>query len=197
MTDWENCYLEKNTPWDKGAASPPLSAWVQRKKLEGRALVPGCGIGHDVVMLAEAGLDACGADLAATAVRRARETYPEHASRFHLRDLFSLPEDPEWGGTFDFVFEHTCLCALPPLLRADYARAVHALLKPGGLLVGVWFIQPEMDPGEDGPPFGIPVEELDALFPASQWRVEEDFVPAEAYAGREGRERLRTLRKLT
>lgn len=193
MTDWESCYLEGNTPWDKGAPSPPLSAWVRENHPQGRALVPGCGTGHDVILLAEAGVDAAGVDLSRTAVQRACETYPQHAHRFHLGDLFALPA--EWAGSFDYIFEHTCLCALPPELRPAYAATVHGLLTPGGKLAGIWFIHPEMEPGETGPPFGISVEELDRLFPPSLWSVEEDAVPAVAYEGRVGRERLRVLRK--
>lgn len=188
--------MEGNTPWDKGAPSPPLSAWVQaHPQLQGRALVPGCGIGHDVVFLAEAGYEAIGVDLSATAVHRAIATHPAHASRFVLGDLFALPE--AWKGSFDFIFEHTCLCALPPHLRQVYAETVGKLLRPGGLLVGVWFIEPEMDPGESGPPFGISLEELAALFPAHAWAVVEDYIPEQAYAGREKRERLRALRKIS
>ncbi|TDU66623.1 thiopurine S-methyltransferase [Prosthecobacter fusiformis] len=194
MTDWESCYVEGNTPWDKGAPSPPLSAWVKKNHPQGRAVVPGSGIGHDVVMLVESGLDAVGVDLSPTAIQRARARHPAHADRFHEVDLFALPAD--WRGSFDHVFEHTCLCALPPSLRQAYAEAVHGLLKPSGVLVGIWFINPEMDPGESGPPFGISTAELDLLFPSSQWQVLEDFVPATAYDGREGRERLRVLRKI-
>jgi SAM-dependent methyltransferase len=193
MTDWESCYQNGNTPWDKGGGSPPLSAWVQKNHPQGRALVPGCGTGHDVVMLADAGLDASGLDLAPTAVQRARDLYPAHAARFHLADLFATPAD--WQSSFDYLIEHTCLCALPPHLRGRYATTVHGLLRPGGLLVGIWFIDPEMDPEETGPPFGISIQELDDLFPTHLWVVVEDYVPAIGYPGRCGRERLRVLRK--
>jgi len=192
MTDWESCYVEGHTPWDKGIPSPPLTAWVGKYRPEGKALVPGCGIGHDVVMLAQAGMDAHGVDIATTAVQRAQATHPDHAARFHLGDLFALSQ---WQASFDYVFEHTCLCALPPSMRQDYVRAVHALLKPGGLLVGVWFINPDMEPEESGPPFGLPVPELDQLFFSSEWTVIEDYVPESAYEGRAGRERVRVLRK--
>lgn len=195
MTDWESCYLEGTTPWDKGAPSPPLSWWLQEHKggLAGKALVPGCGIGHDVAHLIQHGLDAHGVDLSPTAVDRARAAYPQWADRFHLGDLFALPSD--WAGSFDFVVEHTCLCALPPEWRAAYAGTVFSLLKPGGYLAGVWFINPEMDPGENGPPFGISTEELDRLFPDGPWEIVMDEVPPVAYEGREGRERVRVLRK--
>jgi hypothetical protein len=62
--------------------------------------------------------------------------------------------------------------------------------------VGIWFIHPEMDPDETGPPFGISVSELSALFDESRWQVIEDRVPEIGYDGRVGRERLRVLRKL-
>jgi hypothetical protein len=88
-------------------------------------------------------------------------------------------------------------------LKAAYAEPVAAgpqrmdavakLLKPGALLIGAWFVNPEMDPGESGPPFGISPEELDALF-AEQFEVVESYTPEAAYPGREGRELLRVLR---
>ncbi|MDZ4287056.1 MAG: methyltransferase domain-containing protein [Prosthecobacter sp.] len=190
MTDWEGCYLENNTPWNRGAASPPLIEWVRRARPQGRALVPGCGLGHDVAMLAEAGVDAAGLDISATAIERAQAAHPGHQERFVHGDLFALPNP--WLGTFDLVFEHTCLSGMPPEWRPKYRDAVAAALKPGGLLVGVWYVSPDMDPGESGPPFAISVAQLDDLF--AGWQIVEDYVPTVAYADREGRERVRVLK---
>jgi SAM-dependent methyltransferase len=193
MTDWEQHYLEGNTPWNKNQPSPPMLEWVRQNKPAGRALVPGCGVGHDVAMLCEHGLDACGLDIAPTAIEMAQQAYPQLVSRFVLADLFNPPA--YLRGSFDFIFEHTCLCALPPEWRTRYEKAVHELLKPGGLIVGIWFIHPEMDPGEQGPPFGIEVSELGTLFDEERWEIVEDRVPEVGYDGRIGRERLRELRK--
>jgi SAM-dependent methyltransferase len=193
MTDWERCYTEGETPWNKGKPSPPMEQWVINHHPHGRALVPGCGVGHEVAMLAGQGVDAAGLDLSPTAIEMARAAYPAHADRFVTGDLFAMPA--EWVGQFDYVFEHTCLCAMPPELRTDYEKAVHEVLKPGGLLVGIWFINPDMDPGESGPPFGIPVPELGVLFADSRWEIIEDVVPQIGHDGRVGRERLRVLRK--
>jgi hypothetical protein len=98
-------------------------------------------------------------------------------------------------GAFDFVVEHTCLSGMPPELRPDYRRGVLSALRPGGIIVGVWFINPDLDPGETGPPFPLPVEELDALF-AGACETLEDYVPGNSFPGREGRERVRVLRVL-
>ena len=98
-------------------------------------------------------------------------------------------------GVFDVVLEHTCMSALPPELRGDYRRGVDLLLRPGGVLIGVWFINPDLDPGHEGPPYPFSVEALTALF-AEGYEVIEDYVPEVAFEGREGRERVRVLRRL-
>lgn len=193
MTDWEQHYLEGNTPWNKGQPSPPMLEWVRYHKPAGRALVPGCGVGHDVAMLAQHGLEAYGLDIAPTAISMAQRAYPQLSDCFLLADLFEPPAD--LLGSFDYLFEHTCLCALPPDWRVRYEKAAYEFLKPGGLLVGVWFMNPEMDPGETGPPFGIELSELSTLFDGSRWEIAEDRVPEVGYVGRLGRERLRVLRQ--
>jgi hypothetical protein len=68
------------------------------------------------------------------------------------------------------------------------------VLRRGGLLIGVWFIDPDLDPGEEGPPFPFSVAELTARF-ADGYEIVEDYVPEVAFAGREGRERVRVLRR--
>ncbi|WP_395743412.1 methyltransferase [Prosthecobacter sp.] len=187
ITDWNQAYQENFTPWDKGLPAPPLVEWLAGHTLSGRVLVPGCGLGHDVAHLVSLGVDAYGLDIAPTAVARAKERHPALAERFVCADLF------EFRGQYDAIVEHTCLCALPPEWRAKYRDAVISLLKPEGLLVGVFYINPDMDPGETGPPFGISTEELTALF-AERFQIVESQVPAAAYPGREGRECLRVLR---
>jgi len=187
ITDWNQAYQENFTPWDKGLPAPPLVEWLASHTLSGRVLAPGCGLGHDVAYLVSLGIDAYGLDIAPAAVARAKEHYPQLAERFVCADLFEL------RGQYDAIVEHTCLCALPPEWRVKYRDAVASLLKPGGLLVGVFFINPEMDPGETGPPFGISMDELNALF-AERFQVVESRAPKTAYPGREGRECLRVLR---
>ena len=188
ITDWDQAYQQNFTPWDKGMPSPPLAEWLSRNKLTGRVLVPGCGVGHDVAHLVAQGIDAYGLDIAETAIQRAKERYPQLAERFVLGDLF------EYRGKFDAIIEHTCLCALPPEWRERYRDAVASLLTSGGLLMGVFFINPEMDPGETGPPFGISVDDLTTLF-APTFDLIESYVPTSAFPGRDGRECVRVMRR--
>ena len=191
--DWDELYRKGETYWDKGEASLPLKNYLERHPQKGRALVPGCGRGHEVALAVENGLDAVGLDIAPTAVAEARAGYPKLAERFVLGNLFDPPA--EMRGAFDVVLEHTCMSALPPQLRGEYRRGIDLTLKCGGLLIGVWYINPDLDPGEEGPPYPFSVADLTALF-AEGYEIVEDYVPEVAFAGREGRERLRVLKRI-
>jgi SAM-dependent methyltransferase len=189
--NWDERYQSGQVAWDRGGPSPPMRQYLQRHAVRGRALIPGCGRGHEVALAVELGLDATGLDIAPTAVAEARVRYPHLAERFVTGNLFDPPL--ELRHAYDVVLEHTCLCALPPALRADYRRGIDLILRPGGLLIGVWFINPDLDPGQEGPPYPISVPELTALF-AHGYEVVDDYVPDVAFPGREGRERVRVFR---
>lgn len=188
--NWEEKYQNGETFWDKGAPSPPLRQYLERYPVQGRALLPGCGRGHDVALAVEVGLDAVGLDIAPTAVAEAGALYPHLASRLVTGSLFDPP--PELRGAFDIVLEHTCLSGLPPALRAAYRRGIDLTLRPGGLLIGVWYINPDLDPGEEGPPYPLSVPDLSALF-ADGYTVVADYIPAVGFEARLGRERVRVL----
>jgi SAM-dependent methyltransferase len=190
---WEDKYQKGEVFWDRGGPSLPMRQYLERHPVRGRALVPGCGRGHEVALAVEHGLDATGLDIAPTAVVEARAQYPQLAERFVIGNLFDPPV--EMRGAYDVVLEHTCMSALPPELRADYRRGIDLTLRPGGLLIGVWFIDPELDPGHEGPPYPFPVPDLTALFTGG-YEIVDDYVPDVAFEGREGRERLRALRRV-
>lgn len=190
MTDWETRYVAGDMPWEKGRAAPPLlevMAKVDSARWgSGPILVPGCGLGHDVRVLVSTGLPVLGLDLSATAVDLAGKFSQVGAETYEKGDFL----DPEWcaGRSFSAMWEHTCFCAIDPSDRPRYAEAAGACIKEGGLLAGVFFLNPN-DPGEEdtGPPFGTTVDELKTRF--SPWfEFLEGWVPETAYPGREGRE---------
>ena len=199
-TDWDAQYRANDTPWDKGAPAPPLLEWLDRPghRFHGEVLVPGCGLGHDVRAIAatDQARQVCGLDFSPAALAKARQHPPAGNESYVEADLFALP--PEFGGRFDWVFEHTCFCAIDPLLRAEYVRAVAQTLRAGGHLLAVFYMRPwedgkPMRPG-GGPPFGTSVSELDALF-AGRFDLLEEAIPTRAYPGREDRELVRLYRK--
>lgn len=189
-TDWEKRYLAGDTPWEKGVPHPALVAFVKSAPVRGRVFVPGCGTGHDVRALAATADEVLGLDIAPSAIAAAKSQPQIGGERFMLGDLFALPA--EMRGYFDWVVEHTCFCAIPPSLRPNYVRAVASVLKAGGHLLAVFYLNPDMEPGETGPPFGATVAELDKLF-SPYFTIEREWNPPATYAGREGREICRLL----
>ena len=191
--NWEEKYQKGEVFWNRGAPSPPMAQYLERQPAMGRALVPGCGHGHEVALAVQHGLDATGLDIAPTGVAEARGLYPQIAERFVVGDLFNPPA--EMRGAFDVVLEHTCMSGLHPTLRANYRRGIDLTLRRGGLLIGVWYINPDLDPGDEGPPFPFRVPDLTALF-ADGYEIVDDYVPEVAFSGRESRERVRVLRRV-
>jgi methyl halide transferase len=191
MTDWEHRYQTADTPWDKGQPHPALVNWLARHSLRGKILVPGCGTGHDVRALATHGAEVWGLDVAPSAIHAASAHPAVGNERYVLGDLFSPPE--EWTSGFDAVFEHTCFCAIDPVERSRYARAVAKVLRPSGVFLAIFYLNPDHD--EPGPPFGCSPDELDTLFAPTFRLVSEDrnFV---TFPGREGREILRVHERL-
>ena len=185
MTDWNERYKVGDTPWEKGGPAPPLLSWIARRgPPTGEILVPGCGFGHDVRAIAGASPDAqvIGLDLAPEALARAKQ-YPLSGKESYIcGDLFRLPAD--LVDRFDWVFEHTCFCAILPEERTDYVRAAATALRKSGLILAIFYLNP-WDPGEappeGGPPFGVSTEELDRLFMAEfqllPGRTTEDIIP--------------------
>jgi methyl halide transferase len=198
MTDWEKRYLAGDTPWEKGGASPALFEVLAQTNLSawgtGQILVPGCGFGHDVRVLAQHGLAALGLDLSETAVARAEKFSCTGSEQYEVGNFL----DPDWrkGRRFTGWWEHTCFCAIAPADREKYVESAAECITEGGLLAGVFFINP-YDPGEErlGPPHGVTVEEVKLWF-APWFTLVEDWVPKSAYAGREGREWVGIFRKL-
>lgn len=198
MTDWEQHYVEDFTPWDKGAPAPGLVDFLSQQLLDGRILVPGCGLGHDVRAIAAANpkAEVIGLDIAPSAVARAVAQPKAGAERYLTGDWFNLPE--ELAGSCDWIWEHTCFCAIDPGLRDSYVKAAHGALKPDGKLLAVFYLDPYDDEHPEGggePPFGASVEELERRF-SPFFRILRSWTPDQAYPGREGRERMMLMSRL-
>jgi SAM-dependent methyltransferase len=193
--DWEARYQAGDTPWDEGSAAPALTEFLSRHPILGEVLVPGSGPGHDVRALATQGPSAriTGLDLSAAAIALARSLShsPADASGEHYMqgNLFNLPES--WHSRFDWVVEHTCFCAIPPALRSDYVRAITSVLKPSGHYFAIFYLNPAA-PG--GPPHKTSREEIRQLF-AADFELLEEWLPKDAFEGREGREICHLWRK--
>jgi methyl halide transferase len=192
---WEKRYRAGETRWDKGAPSPGLVDFLAARAglLRGSVAVPGCGAGHDVREWARAGFAASGFDIAPTAIRLCREKTkaapgllaarrPSPAGiSFQIAD-FLHDRPPQ---KFDWLFEHTLFCAIQPIEREDYVRAVLRWLKPAGYYLAVNYMIIE-----DGarPPFPTTRNELFRHF-SPHFDLISDWMPR-SYPNRTAREHM-------
>jgi len=184
MTDWEQRYQTGDMPWEKGEGSPGLIDFLAAhpELPRGTVLVPGCGTGHDVRTWASAGFTVLGLDLAPSAVRIAREKTVAAGLTAEFQNTDFLVADPPHP--FDYVFEHTLFCAIDPVRRDDYVRAVLRWLSPSGQFIAVHYML--RDAKE--PPFGCTQEELMERF-SPHFELQRGYVPR-SYPNRAGLELL-------
>lgn len=176
-------------PWDRGTPNPALvDTLEQRTELLGpaiatdsttglkrrkRALVPGCGKGYDVLLLASFGYDAYGIEASANAVKACERHAAEQADKYPARNtevgsgsvkfVFGDFFKDGWiasvnGGLregFDLVYDYTFLCALPPTLRPTWSDRMSSLLSPTGRLICLEF-PTYKPPSTGGPPWALP-----------------------------------------
>ena len=160
---WDGLYAGGNDGWELGVPAPPLEAWLDAggtfpaRHGSPRLAVPGCGRGHDARLLARRGHRVWAFDFAEAAVTEASRLAAADgvAVSVERRDVFTLGRD--FAEAFDGVWEYTCFCAIDPARREEYAQVLHAILRPGGILLACFYPLRE---GGGGPPFPISREDI-------------------------------------
>ncbi|KAK8190560.1 S-adenosyl-L-methionine-dependent methyltransferase [Phyllosticta capitalensis] len=220
---WDELWCEGSfLPWDKGSPNPalrdllanslpshcvpseatpllpdPVDGETGRRR---RALVPGCGKGYDVQLLAAAGYEAWGLEISPAAVEAAKQWSKEAESRGFKDGYETMSE--KWGrgtanfvcgdffkddwlqqigvkgpGVFDIIYDYTFLSALPPDLRPKWALQMSRLLSQDSRAALVCVEFPTYKPPTTGgPPFGLPskVYEQHLSRPGEELRYQED-----------------------
>jgi trans-aconitate methyltransferase len=179
---WDERFERGFTPWDQAGVQPQFEAFAAAHP-EATVLIPGCGNAWEAGWLAGRGRAVRAIDFSPAAVASARAALGPHSAVVEEADFYTYapPFAPDW------VFERAFLCALPPAQRERYAQRVAALLAPGALLAGYFFIgEPQK-----GPPFPIVRAELDALL-APYFTLLDDQPATGSLPVFEGRERWMT-----
>ena len=184
---WETRYRDHFTPWDAGGVPKRLAAYARELGAGTRVLVPGCGSGHEVHLLSEAGCEVLAVDFSEAAVEIARRNLGRHADRVVVADFFGF----DVATPFDVVYERAFLCALPRKRWQDYARRMHEVLRPGGVIAGFWFY----DDNVKGPPFGTSDAELRSLLAGVFERIADEPVDDSIPVFR-GKERWQVWRRV-
>lgn len=173
--DWSHRYLKGATPWDMGRTHPELERRLDIDPslggiAPGRALVPGCGRGHDALALAEAGWEVTAIDAAQVLEADLRARLEPIGAMFVCTDIFSWSsEEP-----YDVIFDHTFFCAIPPEDRPKMGDVCNRLLGPSGRVISIVFPvgRPER---EGGPPFGYDTPDMTTVL--TGFRLVEESEP--------------------
>ncbi len=169
---WQRRFEQQQTPWDRAAPGPQIAAWIADGTLRAglRIAVPGCGSGHDVLALAQAGCDVTAIDYASAAIELTRQRLDAHAASAQLVQADVLTWRP--ASPLAAVYEQTCWCALHPDQWAAYAAQLRAWLRPGAALL-LMAMQCRRDSAVegriDGPPYHMDINAVRALLPQAQW----------------------------
>lgn len=189
---WEDIYKGQQTGWDLGGPTPVFQRLLDSGRfLPGRMFVPGAGSGHDALEFARRGFDVTAVDFAAEATRAlSAQVEPGMALKVMQADIFELPHTLD--GTFDYVLEYQCFCAIDPLRRPDYADLIARLLKPGGLIIQLAF---PLGTYEGGPPYSVIADAIVFMFKRRGFTLVEREIPKDSIPRRCGCEELLLMRK--
>jgi len=132
-----NVYLEKH-----------LS--LQDPVTDKKALVIGCGLGDDALILEKHGYTVEALDISPSAIALAKKRHPESKVDFYVADIYDMPESSI--GKYDFVYEGLTIQSLPPADRKKLVKIIVSLVAQDGEL----FVYAHSQGDEDnygGPPW--------------------------------------------
>ncbi|XP_051197574.1 probable thiol methyltransferase 2 isoform X2 [Lolium perenne] len=138
---WDKSWESGITPWDLGKPTPVIQHLAKSGTLpNGRALVPGCGMGYDVVALASPERFVVGLEISNIATEKAKQWSSSLPNAdwftFLVADFFKWrPSEP-----FDLIFDY----------MLAWAETVSRLLKPDGELITLIYLISDQ---EGGPPY--------------------------------------------
>lgn len=186
---WEAKWQNLETGWDLGQSCPAIEAYIQHNQnLADKILIPGCGNAYEADFLWNLGYrNITVLDFAPKAADYLREKFNGKEGIEVICENFF-----DHSGRYDLILEQTFFCALPPLMRNNYAQKMHDLLNENGRLVGVLF---DRKFTQNGPPFGGSLSEYELIFKKYFQIIKlekcENSIPA-----RQGTEAFINLRKL-
>ena len=163
QADWQKHYDDNDLAWDLGeVANPFVRLWEDEVLTPGTLIVPGCGQGHEVIYFAERGFQVTGVDYspgAETLLGDSLSNKNLNARVLH-QDFFELDETHTHA--YEAMLEQTFFCAIHPDQRSAYVETVSRILKPGGMLFGLFYETGE----EGGPPFNTTEADIRKHFAA-------------------------------
>ncbi len=187
--NWEAIYQQDDAGWDINKPAPPFVSLLEKAPVwlyPSKLINLGAGRGHDANLFANHGFQVTAVDFAPSAIAGIKKYSEQNPNLTAIEaDIFDLPKD--FIGSFDYVLEHTCFCAIPVDKREDYMQTAFSVLKPGGVLFGLFY---RFDPKDDnGPPFVTSEDEIKTLI-QDKFEIFDLTTPIISHGRRQGRERF-------
>lgn len=186
---WTDLYKKNEAAWDAGSITTPLKTYVDQLTDKSiKILIPGAGNGHEAEYLFTNGFkNVFVLDISDVPIENIRKRVPAFPpDQLITGDFFKHTE------TYDLIIEQTFFCALDRSLQKKYAQKMQDLLKRGGSLVGVLFIDPL---NNVEPPFALPKEEYQHLF-QPYFKIQTLETCYNSIKPRQGRELFTILKKV-
>ncbi|MBX9879550.1 MAG: methyltransferase domain-containing protein [Candidatus Obscuribacterales bacterium] len=151
--DWNQRYIDDDTPWDSGLPSEELKAILAAGLIKPcRVFEVGCGTGTNAIFLAQAGFDVTAVDLSEVAINRAKEKAAAAGVKvnFLVADVTALPA--EVGSEFPFVFDRGTYHIVRDVNLKALQSTLAKLVAPGGYYLVLAGNANEDAPPDKGPP---------------------------------------------
>lgn len=150
--DWNQRYVDADTPWDSGVPSEHLKTLVAEGVVSpGRALEIGCGTGTNAIFLARAGFEVTAIDLAEAALSKAKMKAEQAGVKvnFIQADATDLPR---LGEPFPFVFDRGTYHIVRSINLSGYQLMLSRMVAPAGYFYVLAGNANEDGSSEKGPP---------------------------------------------
>lgn len=152
QVDWDQRYINSDTPWDSGIPSQHLKSFLDEDKVKpGRALELGCGTGTNAISLAQLGFEVTAVDLSTAALERAREkaTQAKVKINFVEADVTAMPD---LGGPFPFIFDRGTYHIVRKVNLSGFQTMLANMVEPSGFYLVLAGNANTLDPPDKGPP---------------------------------------------
>jgi len=168
---FENIYKDvqdlSSIPWATLKPNIYLTQYLdeQEEVQNKRALVIGCGLGDDALILSQKGYQTDAIDISPSAISLAKERFKDSDINFQVENIFNLSKN--YLAKYDFVYEGLTIQSIPRVEREKLIKIISSLIAPKGTLL-IYAHRQEDEEDLGGPPWPLYRHEF-------EWFIEHGF----------------------
>jgi len=168
---FENIYKDAEDlsaiPWATLKPNIYLTEYLNEQEIveNKRALVIGCGLGDDALVLSQNGYQTDAIDISSSAISLAQKRFADSDINFRVANIFELSD--EYIGKYDFVYEGLTIQSIPRVERKKLIEIIAKLVAPRGKIL-IYAHRQEDKEDLGGPPWPLYRHEF-------EWFTEHGF----------------------